>query len=265
MAKDKVVVSLFENHDRAADAVGRLEKDGFSSTNISFLGEAGKSRTWSGSTTMQSREPAAVERWLKDEGVNASDAHAYAEGVRRGGALVMLRCDGAEAERARKILEGADPADLDERMSSWKSEGWAGYQGETGSGERTIPIAEEELSVGKRDVGRGKVRIHSYVEKEPVRKDVELHQERVEVERRAVDRPAGASDKELFRERDVEVTEKREVPVVDKQARVKEELVVRKDVDKRTETVSDDVRRTKVEVEDERGRHGAGTGTKGRV
>jgi uncharacterized protein (TIGR02271 family) len=263
MAKDKIVVSLFQNHERAADAVGRLERDGFSSRDISFLGQAGKSRYWDDTPT-PSREPEAIERWLRDEGVDASDAHAHAEGVRRGGALVALRCSGGDAERARKILDGAEPEDLDERMSSWKAEGWKGYQGETGSGERTIPIAEEELSVGKRDVGRGKVRIHSYVEREPVRKDVELRQEHVDVERRAVDRPAGASDKDLFRERSVEVTEKREEPVVEKHARVKEEVVVRKDVDKRTETVSDDVRRTKVEVEDERGRRDAGTGTKGR-
>jgi stress response protein YsnF len=40
---------------------------------------------------------------------------------------------------------------------------------------------------------------------------------------------------------------------VSKEARVKEELVVKKDVDQRTDTVSDKVRRTEVEVDDERG------------
>ena len=42
--------------------------------------------------------------------------------------------------------------------------------------------------------------------------------------------------------------------MVSKEARVKEELVVNKDVRERTETVEDTVRRTEVEVEDERGR-----------
>ena len=41
--------------------------------------------------------------------------------------------------------------------------------------------------------------------------------------------------------------------LVSKEARVTEELVVKKDVGQRTETVSDKVRRTEVEVEDERG------------
>ena len=49
--------------------------------------------------------------------------------------------------------------------------------------------------------------------------------------------------------------------MVSKEARVKEELVVNKDVRERTETVSDTVRRTEVEVEDERGARHAEAGT----
>ena len=45
--------------------------------------------------------------------------------------------------------------------------------------------------------------------------------------------------------------------MVSKEARVTEEVVVRKRAEERTETVSDTVRRTEVEVEDERGRTGA--------
>ncbi len=42
--------------------------------------------------------------------------------------------------------------------------------------------------------------------------------------------------------------------MVSKEARVTEEVVVRMQAEERTETVSDTVRRTEVEVEDERGR-----------
>ena len=66
----------------------------------------------------------------------------------------------------------------------------------------------------------------------------------------------------MFQDRTIEVEEKSEEAVVSKDARVKEELVVKKDVEQRTETVSDTVRRTEVEVEDERGRT-TGTGTTG--
>ena len=58
----------------------------------------------------------------------------------------------------------------------------------------------------------------------------------------------------LFRERTIEAEERAEEAVVAKEARVHEELVLKKDVDQRTQTVSDKVRRTEVEIEDERGK-----------
>ena len=112
-------------------------------------------------------------------------------------------------------------------------------------------MTEEQLTVGKRDVAHGRVRVRSYVVETPVQEQVNLRQEHVSIERRPVDRAAGAGDN-LFRERTVEAEERAEEAVVAKEARVKEELVLKKDVNQRTETVSDKVRRTEVEVEDER-------------
>ena len=96
------------------------------------------------------------------------------------------------------------------------------------------------------------MRVRSYVVETPVSEQVNLRQENVHVERRPVDRPVGGADN-LFRERTIEAEERAEEAVVSKEARVKEELIVKKDIEQRTETVSDKVRRTEVEVEDERG------------
>jgi stress response protein YsnF len=57
---------------------------------------------------------------------------------------------------------------------------------------------------------------------------------------------------EPFRERTIEVSATAEEAVVAKEARVKEEVVVRKEAEERTEIVSDTVRRTEVEVDDDR-------------
>ncbi len=124
-------------------------------------------------------------------------------------------------------------------------------QSEEGGNQEVIPVAEEQLRVGKRDVSHGRVRVRSYVVEEPVQESVNLRQENVSIKRRPVDRPLQGND-EIFRERTIEVEERGEEAVVSKDARVTEELVVSKDVDERTEEVSDTVRRTKVEVEDER-------------
>jgi stress response protein YsnF len=57
---------------------------------------------------------------------------------------------------------------------------------------------------------------------------------------------------EAFQERTVDVTTHSEEPVITKDTRVKEEIVVRKEADQRTKTVRDNLRRTEVEVEDDR-------------
>ncbi len=110
-------------------------------------------------------------------------------------------------------------------------------------------MMEEQLRVGKRETGRGNVRVRSYVVERPVEEQVRLREERVTVERRPVDRPVEPGEA-AFQERTIEVTETREEPVVDKTARVTGEVVVGKDVKERTETVGDTVRKTEVEVDD---------------
>ncbi|MDP8919316.1 MAG: YsnF/AvaK domain-containing protein [Pseudomonadota bacterium] len=129
------------------------------------------------------------------------------------------------------------------------------------TGDEVIPIAEEELHVGKRQVGQGRVRIQSRVVETPVSEQVTLREERVDVERRPVSgtTQAGTLGGDPFQERTIEMEERSEEAVVSKEARVVEEVVVRKDVEQRTETVSDTVRRTEVDVEDERNVRGTGT------
>jgi len=116
------------------------------------------------------------------------------------------------------------------------------------TGEQSIPVVEETLRVGKRDTSTGRVRVRSYVVETPIEEQVTLRQEHVDVERRAVDRPVTDADR-LFEDRTIEATETSEEAVVAKEARVTEEVVIHKDVDQRTETVRDTLRRTEVEVD----------------
>jgi stress response protein YsnF len=84
----------------------------------------------------------------------------------------------------------------------------------------------------------------------------------VAVERRPVDRPVGTAPGDAFRDRTIDVKTRQEEAVVGKEARVKEEVVVRKEADQRTQTVRDNVRRTEVDVEGDReGTHPAITPT----
>ena len=106
------------------------------------------------------------------------------------------------------------------------------------------------MRVGKRDTSHGRVRVRAYTVETPVSEMVELRDEHVELVRTPVNRPAKVD--EDYRERSFEAEEHREEAVVSKEARVVEEIGLRKTSDTRQETVSDTVRHTEVEVDDER-------------
>ncbi len=130
--------------------------------------------------------------------------------------------------------------------TAWERRAKAKIQG---GGEAVVPIVEEELKVGKRTVEGGGVRVSTHVTETPVQEQVSLHEEKVKVERRPVNRAATSADA-AFKEGTIEVTERSEEAVVTKQARVIEEVVISKQARDRTETVKDTVRRTDVDVEE---------------
>jgi uncharacterized protein (TIGR02271 family) len=118
--------------------------------------------------------------------------------------------------------------------------------------EETIPIVEEELRVGTREVARGGARVHAHVEQVPVQQDIELIEEHARVERRPATRTLSEAELQagdLLRERVIEIAQVREEAVITKEAFVREEVVVSKSVERRVERIDDTVRRTEVEVD----------------
>ena len=190
------------------------------------------------------------------------DQRFYEEAMRRGTYLLSAEVDESEADRAASVLEQSGAIDLDTREDEWRrQDGNEGAReastttpGENAAmEEERIPIVEERMRVGKRQVGRGSVRVRSYIVEEPVHEQVRLREERAEIERRPVNQPLeGAPGDDLLRERSVEVTETSEEPVVDKQAVVTEEVGIRKRAEERVEDVDETLRHTEVEVDDER-------------
>lgn len=180
-------------------------------------------------------------------GVPEDEAHYYAEGVRRGGMLITLHArDDAAASCAVQVMRRHGAVDIEERAEQWKKQGWTGP---VASGrEQVVPVAKEELAVGKHEVSRGGVRIYSHTVEKPVEEKVELREEHAKVERRPVDRPMSAAE-DPFRERSIEVSETAEEPVVSKRSRVIEEVRVGKQATQREQTVHDTVRQTDVRVE----------------
>lgn len=120
---------------------------------------------------------------------------------------------------------------------------------ELGAGEQVIPVVKEDIAVGKR-VHERRYRIRTYTVEMPVERDVTLRDERVVIERRPV---ADRTEAERLaaqapQNREYEVIERHEEPVVEKRRDV-EEVVVHKEAQERTERVRDTVHETRVDVE----------------
>jgi stress response protein YsnF len=119
--------------------------------------------------------------------------------------------------------------------------------------EERVPVVEEELRVGTREVLRGGARVRSRVEEVPVSQDVELMEEFVRVEKRPVSRLVSEQELEqagLLRERVIEIAQVREEAVVNKETFVREEVVVSKTTERRVEQIHETVRCTEVETEE---------------
>lgn len=182
--------------------------------------------------------------------------NSYTQGVTNGGALLAVTVADGEAERTADLLQQHGATEVEGGYQSGTERGYANTDESlrgtetTGrvTGEQVIPVVAEELQVGKRQVERGGVRIYSHVVSQQVSENVNLHDERVVVDRHAVNRPATEADFNPG-ERTMEVRAMGEEAVVGKRSRVVEEIRVGKEASDRTEQVSDTVRHTEVDVE----------------
>ena len=285
----QTITALFDRPTEAQAAQAKLVAAGIPQSAIKLVQGAQTART-SGSYDYR-KDEGGFWGSLKDFFMPEEDRYAYSEGLSRGGTLLTVSVEPTQSDTAYDILEQNGSIDLDQRESAWRQEGWSGYSagGATAASSTTgttatgtlatgaaalksagtttgesdyIPVVEERLNVGKRMVDSGRVRVRSYAVEKAVSENVTLHDETVHVDRRVVDRAVTPGDMALFEDKVIEATEMREEAVVSKEARVVGEVGIRKDAAQRVETVTDKVRHTEVEVEDERG-NVSRTGTTG--
>lgn len=281
------IVAVFENREAAQMARDSLLELGLNRDHISIVDQSSNQRTLNTPAAHGSFWAHIKEMFMPDE-----DRSTLEESVRRGGFVVIATADDARADEVIARLERAGAVNLNEREEQWRAGGWKGEASPTAiersnipaaeaspvatdsresvttgnsasalrtaspEAEDTIPVIEERLRIGKREVNRGSVRVRSYIVEEPVHEEVTLREEHVGIERRPVDAPVRPVVKggpgDLFQERTIELSESAEQAVVGKEARVTEEVVVSKTADERVESIDDTVRHTRVDVEDGR-------------
>jgi uncharacterized protein (TIGR02271 family) len=111
---------------------------------------------------------------------------------------------------------------------------------------RAVTRSEEELRVGTRPVDAGTARLRKWVETEPVQTEVNLTREKVHVSREPIDEVVSGAE---IGERTIEVPLRDEEIIVDKQVVARERVSLDTVAEERTEIVSDELRKERVDVE----------------
>jgi stress response protein YsnF len=214
------VISAFDDQKIASQVIDALLSEGFKDRDIEVL--RGKGDELMGE--------------IAEHGFGKEDAREFAEAADKGKTLVAARVPEEKLERAVAIME---------RFETYQD------RGSQGAGAEAVQVVEEELTVGKRKVASGGVRITTSISERPVKETVRLREEHVGAERRSADRVLSAEEAEAaFKEKTVEMMGTREKAEVRKEARVVGEVALTKETKERQQTVKDTVRRTDVEVEE---------------
>lgn len=257
----KTLVATFRSVSEAQNVKRQLLNQGYTDSDIRIVsneGEGAESAGYaSGTSTHETGVIGSIKHFFSSlTDADQNDRDYYSQGVTTGGAILSVTVPDDRIDSTRALLDQYGASEFDRSASGVDRGGLAegqrtlrGSAGTPTEREVAIPVVEEELQIGKREVNRGGVRVYSHVTERPVEENIQLREEHVRVQRNPVNRPASEADFQAFKEGMVELTESAEEPIVSKQARVVEEVVVGKDVTERTETVRDSVRKTDVEVE----------------
>ena len=87
---------------------------------------------------------------LTEAGVPKSDAHVYAEGLRRGGAFVSVRVADEDEATARRIFDERGAIDVPVRRAQYEAEGWGPDSVEAARIEAEIEAEKEAVRLGNR-------------------------------------------------------------------------------------------------------------------
>src|SRR5438105_8953395 len=116
------IVAAFENADRARAAREALIADGIDNAKMELLDNRSDLDNWSA---------------IKQHSVPDEDCHLYAEGLRRGHAMLVIQAGAGEHDRVMRTLGRFNPIDIDDHAAQWRKTGWSGvHPGTAGSGVR---------------------------------------------------------------------------------------------------------------------------------
>ena len=251
---NETIVAVYDTTAHAQAAVDSLKSAGVPADAINI--HTDETRAATGTTTAAPVREQGFWSTLFG-GEPDHDTAVYDRSMAGGSTVVSVDAPEEHVAKVLDILESHDLVDIDDRAASYGLTQTATQAsqpvapvtamtpGRTDTAD-ALQLSEETLAVGKRVVNRGGTRIRRFVVETPVEENVALHSEKVVLERHPV--TDGRAPNDSFTDKTIEMTEMAEEAIVSKNARVYEEIGLRKEVSDRVETVRDTVRKEDVEV-----------------
>ena len=269
----QTVIGVFATKEQAKSAVEALQNAGYSSAHIDFMSNDAY-RDDELRTKRDTRQKGFFASLFSDDDEMDKDLHMAA---RRGNTVTVHTESMDRAEQAADILDQYGAINANEASTKLRERGaqYGGHNTEhtldavkddltyanvDAAGTQTVDIVKEDIAVGKQEVNTGGVRLRSRVISRPVEETVRLREEHVFVNRTPVNKVVDANTLDAFQEKTVEMTETAERAVVQKTARVVEQVSIGKEATEHVETIQETVRETDVDIERVAGT-GAAVGT----
>ncbi|WWO95360.1 MAG: YsnF/AvaK domain-containing protein [Candidatus Dasytiphilus stammeri] len=264
MSSEKIV-TLFDNAKHAEEAKNNLLKAGFSTYDISLI-----DNNQLKSAKILSHQHDIWQR-LFGNSLTEEESKVYAKAVKTGGVILSLRTN-EEEDTARAMAILNDHQCIENMSANTSScmknnnQSTKKYkdlqlkdaecqfsepnydQSMSTTTDDILPLAEEQLEIGKKIVKEGFTRVRRFVTKKDVEIEVPLHEEHAAIFRRSINKNQ-CPDQLDWSDSVVEITETSEQPVINKTAHIVEEIIVRKEGKDRIQKIHDTVRKQEVKIE----------------
>lgn len=236
------VIAMYDDPSKAQQVINDIIHTGFNQSDIDFLRKDGDARALAGR--------------LSGHGIPGREADLYAEAIQRGAALIAVDAPDDKAEDALAIMERHGARNLDQMVAELKAElrqqDQSDQRSQSTQSTESLPVIEEEVSIGKQRVLRGGKRLTTEVTERPVEQTVNLKQERVDIEQKPASGRVLSPEEanRAFQERSVEMQESAEEVQIHKQAREVGRVELTKTTEEQQQTVGTTARKSDVRVED---------------
>jgi uncharacterized protein (TIGR02271 family) len=263
----ETLVAVYDTPQHADAAVKALKAAGFAESDISIFDSA---RLDAGRTSSSpSLREAGLWHRLFGTDVHQHEANIYGDTIDDGGVVISVRVPESEVAHASAVLNIHRPVDVHDRAVT-SGVALAAHVDAVEKKLDAVPLAalqqvavspklaaaqpdvlrlaEEQLEVGKQQVETGRTRVRRFVTEREVAQDVTLHEEHAEVLRKAVSDPKFVGEID-WADGEIEIIETAEHALVNKTARIVEEVGLKKIGSDHVETIKDKLRRQQVEIE----------------